>query len=228
MKKSLIVSLVLGVLMMSAGGFTKVLTPTVKLADQNVKIELVNMIPTSFGDWQPDTATVPLQADPEVQRRLDKLYNQTLSRTYVNKRGQRIMLSIAYGADQSDSVAMHKPEVCYAAQGFEIKNVVASELLTSVGNLPITRLLAVHGARTEPITYWITVGDKAIRPGLSQKVEQIRHGLSGKIPDGMLVRVSSIDANEAAAYGLQAGFIQDLLASISDTSRAKLVGTYGS
>ena len=53
---------------------------------------------------------------------INKIYNQTLTRTYINPRGDRIMLSIAYGRDQSDALQMHKPELCYPAQGFRLLN----------------------------------------------------------------------------------------------------------
>ena len=120
MRKSVIISIFLGILMVSSGALTKALTPTKKIADQQEKIDLEIMIPTRFGDWRIDKSIIPLQVDAETQAMLDKIYNQTLSRTYVNSLGERIMLSVAYGGDQSDNLAVHKPEVCYYAQGFEV------------------------------------------------------------------------------------------------------------
>jgi len=51
---------------------------------------------------------VPLIANPEQEAQINKIYNQTLTRTYVNPTGERIMLSIAYGGDQTDNMAVHK------------------------------------------------------------------------------------------------------------------------
>lgn len=227
MKKSLTISIILGVMMVSSGALTVALTPTNKIADLQEKIDLEIMIPVRFGDWKIDESIMPLQVDAETQDMLDKIYNQTLSRTYVNSLGERVMLSVAYGGDQSDNLAVHKPEVCYYAQGFEIMKTYADELLTQYGKLPIKRLMAVKGNRNEPITYWVTVGNKAVLPGIEEKIQQLKYGLTGNVPDGMLVRVSSIDSDRDKAYQLQTIFIQDLLLTVDVNKRTRLIGTFG-
>lgn len=226
MRKSLITSITMGILMVSSGALTMALTPTIRIADQQEKVNLEIMIPEKFGDWQIDKSIVPLQVDAETQTKLDKMYNQTLARTYINSQNERIMLSIAYGGDQSDNLAVHKPEVCYYAQGFEIMKTLSDELLTQYGKLPIKRLLAVKGNRNEPITYWVTVGNKAVLPGLDQKLQQLRYGLTGNVPDGILVRVSSIDTDNANAYQLQAIFVRDLLSAVDGKERVRLIGIF--
>ncbi len=227
MKKPFIASFTLGILMISTAALTTVVTPTNKIADQREMINLETLIPSSFNDWGIDKSIIPLQVDPNTQAQLDKLYNQTLARTYVNSQGVRVMLSIAYGGDQSDQMELHKPEVCYLAQGFAIKKNIAGELSTQFGNLPSRRLLAVRGNRSEPITYWVTVGDKAVLSGINQKLQQIRYGLSGNVPDGMLVRVSTIGIDEDQSYQLHEVFIQDMLSAIDGKERTRLVGTFG-
>lgn len=84
--------------------------------------------------------------------------------------------------------------------------------------------MAVRGNRTEPITYWVTVGDKAVLSGIDQKLQQIRYGLSGNVPDGMLVRVSTLGIDEDQAYKLQEAFVRDMLAVVSVNERNRLVG----
>ena len=112
--------LVIGACMFAAAGMALALKPTTKIADAGPEVDLEVLIPKAFGDWKIDTTIAPLIANPEQQAVIEKIYNQTLTRTYVNSRNERIMLSIAYGGDQSDSMAVHKPEVCYPAQGFQI------------------------------------------------------------------------------------------------------------
>lgn len=217
----------LGVLMIVSAALTMALTPTKKIADQQDRFDLEVMVPVKFGNWKIDDSIIPLQVDADTQAKLDKIYNQTLSRTYVNSYGERIMLSIAYGGDQSDNLAVHKPEVCYYAQGFEIMKIYADELLTQYGKFPIKRLMAVKGNRNEPITYWVTIGNKAVLPGIEEKLQQLRYGLTGDVPDGMLVRVSTIDTNKEKAYQLQDIFIQDLLSTVADRERTRLIGSFG-
>ena len=58
--------------------------------------------------------------------------------------------------------------------------------------------------------------------GLDKRLAEIRHGLRGEIVDGMLVRVSSINIDTAAAFALQDQFIRDLLASLTPAARHRL------
>jgi len=85
-----------GLSMLAAAGLAIAITPTSKIADQGPKTDLETMIPRQFGEWKMDETIVPLLADPKQTALLNKIYNQTLSRTYINTAGQRIMLSIAY------------------------------------------------------------------------------------------------------------------------------------
>ncbi|MEO8038328.1 MAG: exosortase-associated protein EpsI, B-type, partial [Betaproteobacteria bacterium] len=174
-----------------------------------------------------DESIVPVQAAPDTRAALARIYSQTLARTYINSKGDRVMLSVAYGGDQSDAMQVHKPEICYPAQGFSVVSILTTYLATQFGQLPVKRLVAVHGARVEPITYWITVGDRVARTGWEQKIAQLRYGLTGKIPDGLLFRVSSIDRDEARAYEIQSEFVRSVLSSLTASDRARLVGTFG-
>lgn len=201
--------------------------PTHKLAAERARIDLDAIVPRSFGDWRVDTSILPVQPGADLRASLNKIYSQTVSRTYVNSRGQRIMLSIAYGDDQSDALQVHKPEICYAAQGFQVFKEALGQIKTDYGELPVKRLLAVRGNRMEPITYWITVGDYAIQVGFQQKLAQLKYGVTGQIPDGMLVRASSIDRNEGQAYRLQADFLRQMLAAVSDKNRVRVAGRLG-
>lgn len=225
MNRRLAASAVLGVAMAATSALTGALTPKVKLADGARRFSLEQMIPASFAGWTVDATIVPLKPDPERQTMLEKLYDQTLSRTYVDRGGQRVMLSIAYGGDQSKALQLHLPEVCYVAQGFQMLKAGDGVLPTRFGRLPVKRLVARQNARNEPITYWITIGDKAVMSGIEQKLQRLAYGLSGKIPDGMLVRVSTIQADAGAAWRVQDRFVAQMLEALSAQDRARLLGS---
>lgn len=188
-------------------------------------LDLKTMIPERFGDWAPDPAAARVVASPQVEAGLARVYQETLSRTYVNGKGERVMLSIAYTGDIDQQMDMHRPEFCYPAQGFDIvvKNFDAKIQASGV-DLSVKRLVARAGPRTEPITYWITVGDTAAAQGWKRKLTLLRYGLTGKIPDGMLVRVSNISRDAEAAFAEQARFIDQLVASVPDGTRRRLIG----
>jgi len=216
-----------GLVMLIAAGIALALTPTRKMADQVSPVALDKMIPRDFGEWRIDPSILPVSVSPDVQARLDKIYNQTLSRTYVNFRGERIMLSIAYGGDQSDAMRAHRPEVCYAAQGFQVSAMLASVMDIASSQMPVMRMVASQGSRNEPITYWMTVGDRVVVTGLQQKLAQIRYGLTGTIPDGLLIRVSSIGRDAPGAYRLQDDFTRSLLSALSPDARTRVIGVSG-
>ncbi|MBI3479749.1 MAG: EpsI family protein [Nitrosomonadales bacterium] len=222
-KQAVLIGLLLIVVAISAA----YLKPTKKLADSMPAVNLEKMIPAQFGEWYTDPVVLEPIISPDRKILLSKLYAQTLNRSYLDGHGTRIMLSIAYGGDQSDEMQVHRPELCYTAQGFQVERDRLDNLPTKFGSLPIKRLFAVQGLRAEPITYWITVGDKAVvLKGMEQKLAQLRYGLTGKVPDGMLVRVSSISADDQDAYRIQDDFVREMLAAMSKEDRARIAGRF--
>jgi hypothetical protein len=99
-KRSIVISVVLCVLMVSSVAFTKVLTPTEKLSAQRPALDLNAVIPSKLNGWEEDRTLMNAVVNPQTEEALKKIYAQTLSRTYVDRNGNRIMLSIAYGSDQ--------------------------------------------------------------------------------------------------------------------------------
>lgn len=210
--------------MLGAAGLALALKPTHKVADRGAKVDLETLIPKQFSGWKIDDTIVPLVPNPEQEAMINKIYNQTLSRTYVNSRDERIMLSIAYGGDQSDSMAVHKPEVCYPAQGFQILKNTTGTFSTGSGQIPVRRLVATQGERIEPITYWTTVGDTVAIDGIKWKFNQLKYGLTGQIPDGLLFRISSIQSDDSAAYRIQDDFLRALLGALTPEGRKRIIG----
>lgn len=210
----------------TAAGLALLLTPTQKLAAQRSPGDLESLIPRQFGAWREDQSIRPLMVNPAAQATIAKYYQQTLARIYVDGRGMRVMLSIAYGGDQSDTLRVHRPETCYAVQGFQISRRHDTVLRVAQRQVPARRLIAVRGERVEPITYWITTGDRVVISGLQQKLAQMRYSLSGRIPDGLLMRVSSIGNDADAAYRLQQEFLDALLSALSEPALARLLGVH--
>ena len=213
-------------LMVAAAVAGEWLRPTYRLAEHKPPIALEKQVPESFGEWRIDRSIVPVVPDPGLQAMLDTLYSQTLARTYVNPRGQRMMLSIAYGSDQgNEATAVHRPEFCYSAQGFRIDKVGTAEMRIGRTLVPSQRLLGQLGQRSEPITYWVTLDEAATLPGFGRKLQQIRYGLQGQIPDGMLVRVSSISNATEEAFAMQQRFLEQLYAAVPAAVRSRYFGS---
>jgi EpsI family protein len=220
-------ALLVALLMVAGAAAAVVGRPSRHMADQVGMPNLEAMFPKQFGGWRVDSSMPVILPAPDVQALLDKIYNQVLSRTYVNAEGQRIMLSVAYGGDQSDGTSAHRPEVCYPAQGFAITANQASTLALGSGALPVRKLMSALGARQEPITYWVVVGGDIVTTGIGQKLAQMRYGLRGVIADGMLVRVSSIDSDMARGHAAQARFVAELAAQMEPAAAARVFGRRG-
>ena len=106
-RKQAIVNGVMLAAMLMASGLAVALRPDHKVAEQGPPVDLEAMLPKQFGDWRIDDKVVFQQVSPETTAALNKIYNQLLTRTYVNSQGYRIMLSVPYGANQSDGLAAH-------------------------------------------------------------------------------------------------------------------------
>lgn len=225
MKKPLISALVAAVLMASAAAVATAMTPTKRIVDVLPKLNLEAAIPEQFGDWKLDTRAMGGVVNPQQTELLNQLYSQILTRTYYNSQGYRIMLSIAYGEDQRDGNQLHYPEVCYPAQGFQVTSNRRGIIDTSLGTIPVKRLESnLSQNRFEPITYWTTVGSEALTGGSAKKIAEMRYGLKGEVPDGLLFRVSSIDRDSTAAFTIQEQFVEALVAVIDPTVRPRIAG----
>lgn len=218
------ISFVLAALMGVASVGAVVVRPDTKAADLGPGVVLEQLVPGHFGDWREQQQAQAQVVNPQTKELLDKLYSQILSRTYVNADGYRIMLSLAYGSDQRGDLQAHKPEVCYPAQGFTLKANHAGTLTTPFGGIPVRRLDTFLGARQEPVTYWFTLGDRVVGGTLYKRLVEMRYGLTGQIPDGLLFRVSSIDPEPARAYREHEQFVNQMLQSISPADRRRLSG----
>ena len=208
----------------SAAVLAGVAKPRNKLADILPPLDLDAAFPGRFGSWHIDERMPVVLPAPDMQAQLDRIYNKVISRTYVDGSGQRMMLSVAYGGDQSDGMRIHLPEVCYPAQGFQVVSRKMGSVAVGQRQMPVVRLVTRLSGRVEPITYWITVGDAVVPTRTDQKLVQIEYGLRGLIPDGMLVRISSIDQDVPGAFVRQAGFIADLAQAMPNDLRPRVLG----
>ena len=220
------VSIVLAGLMACAAVAGMVARPSARPSGEAPKYVLEQIVPARFGGWQEMRHPTAQVVNPQTQQLLDKLYSQLLTRTYVNRDGYRIMVSLAYGDDQRGGLQAHMPEVCYPAQGFKVLTQARQDLVTPYGSIPAQRLSTSLSSRQEPVTYWFNFGDRALQGGsrFERRLIELRFGLTGQVPDGLLFRVSSIDGDTARAWRMHDEFVRDLLAALPAQDRTRLSG----
>lgn len=217
-----LISIALGLAMLAAPAMAFFMAP--KPIPKTEQPNLEKLIPREFAGWRIDPSITPVLPSPDQEAKLAETYDQMVNRTYVNSLGIRMMISIAYGSRQDQKLKAHRQEVCYSSQGFQIKTIRHKSEKVAGVDIALTQMFAVSGQREEPVTYWFTVGNQVVQTHLQRLMAQLQYGLAGTIPDGVLVRVSSLQHDYELAYGDHIEFINTLLASMPPEAQQRLVG----
>ena len=217
--------LIIGGACLATAATAEVMRPhrRVSLLAEGQKLE--DAIPRSFGQWEmrDSEGVVAPQSEDSLAA---KLYNQTVTRMFAAPDGSVLMLLIAYGNTQSDTLQLHRPEVCYPAFGFEVTQSRPAALPLAAGvSLPGRDLVAVAPGREERISYWTRVGEYLPVDNSEQRRMRFRTALAGIIPDGVLVRISNVQPEAAAGFAMNARFAADLIRAVPTPYRPALVTT---
>lgn len=225
-KNNLFPAILAACLMTFAAWFGDWAQPDTLMATISPREPLEASLPNQVGDWRVDKAQATVPLPPDVAAQVAKIYTEVADRVYVNSKGERIMLTIAYGKDQSDGFKVHRPEVCYAAQGFKVSD--PEDGVMSVGGvvLSVKHVQTSLHARFEPVTYWMVIGDQVVNTPLKHKFAQIRYALDGIVADGLLIRISSLSQDPQAAYRLQEGFLQEWMPRVPAAQRSRFFGRF--
>ncbi len=209
------------ILILATAVLSQVLIPRQLMARATTAPSLESVVPRQFGTWTVVPEISPVRPiDPEAYFQADPLsvknYSQEVARGYSDGHGNIVMLLVAYGPVQNYRLKAHRPEICYTANGFRVSGKTEATVLfrDSAPPIRVARLIAERESRYEPITYWIRVGNDIANGVVDHQLSRLRYGLKGLIPDGALIRISTIGLPEEASFNLQDKFIQDLLAAI--------------
>ncbi len=214
--------------------FAFALAPRALNAPATAPGDLGELIPTHFGQWTFDPGIVLVTPSPEKRAgdleapaNLFGIYSQVLGRGYRSANGDVVMLMVAYGPAQGGQLQAHRPELCYVASGFRITDKTDAEVgyRDGTSRIRITRLTAVKGARLEPVSYWMRVGDTLTHGIVDRQIVRLKFGLRGIIPDGALIRTSTVGLPPDASFRLQDRFIRDLLAAVPASNLPFFTGT---
>jgi EpsI family protein len=219
-RRSLLIGSALGVF----AGAAKWLQPKLLFGTHRPAFTLEQAVPKQFGPWIADSDLSNTVTDPVTSEKLRSIYTALLTRTYRDKQGNAIMLSLAYVLNHSDAGSVHYPNVCYPAQGFEILSQARGQIKLGTLELPMHRMEARQGSRHEPVSYWIVVGEDVTTTPNEAKLAQLRLTAKNFIADGMLVRVSTILKDTQQAWLLENKFISDLYAALGPEARLRLFG----
>ncbi len=188
--------------------------------------KLTDAVPLQFGSWSAENTDGLVQPKTEGELAAT-LYSEMVGRIYHNVAdGSAIMMLIAYGDTQSDLLQLHRPESCYPAVGFNLVSSRAYGLrLPGGGTLPVRRVVARTSERQENIVYWARLGEYLPASAGEQRQVRLQTAMAGFVPDGALVRFSTVGENAPAAFAEIDRFIPELLSSVPVDKRRALIGT---
>jgi len=216
--------LLLGLPLIAAAGGALALTPrnTLNLLGDG---ELEKLVPLKIGTWSVTPSNAVILPEATEGSLADTLYDQTVSRLYLSQTDLPIMMVIAYGSTQSDQLQLHRPEVCYAAVGFEIGASSRVEVPVAPPMvLPVRELVATSNERTEPILYWTRIGDYLPASGTEQRMMKLRTGFAGYVADGVLVRLSTVADPTPETFATLRRFADSMLHATKPAGLPALVG----
>ncbi len=217
-------SLLIGILAVLASAVAYSLRPSLLMADAYPRMPLALEMPTVLQRWQKVSNDIAV-VDPTQEAVLEYLYAETFAATYRDHNNHLVMLSVAYGRDQSDGHEVHKPDLCYPAQGFSILESTPVNLKIGADySISAKYLKTVKGDRPEPLLYWTTVGNRTYQGKLEKKRIGFEYALKNLIPDGLVVRVSTIENDEEEAKRFMNDFVSDWYAGASEASRQRFFG----
>lgn len=188
------------------------------------KTKLGALIPVAIGPWRYINADGVVVARAEEDIPTDG-YDQLVTRTYEAPGRPSVMLLLAYGSTQGGSLQLHRPETCYPGQGFLLSEFDDLDLrFAGVGPVHTRRFTARRDDRIERLIYWTRIGADFPRNTAQEYRAILARVLAGVVPDGILVRMSTIGSNLRESDGALVEFASAMVAALSQGGRHILLG----
>jgi EpsI family protein len=211
--------LLLGLLFCSAAGAAAWRKPT-RHVDYLGSGKLEDIIPKTIGPWK-FAAASGLVVPPEDQ--LERAtYSQTLTRVYSDGDND-IMLLLAQSGSETGILQIHRPETCYTASGYHISPVTPHPVSVGSAVIRANSMDATAAGYTEHVLYWTRIGDDMPASWREQRIAVAEQNLRGVLPDAILVRISIVNSDSAAAWRTIDAFTRALIMSVRPERRNVLI-----
>jgi EpsI family protein len=195
-----------------------------RMLDKSAKLE--DMIPRKIAGWEFE-GKGGLVLPPEDTLR-DRIYNHLLTRYYASAFDVPVMLLIAYSGQQDGMLQVHRPEVCYPAGGYNLLENHIEPLDAGGGLIVPTHYISARStSRYEQLIYWTRIGNAFPERWWQQHVAVAEENLKGRVPDGVLVRMSTAAPSDKDAIAVLTRFAHALFAQLSPQARRVLFGDAG-
>jgi EpsI family protein len=195
-----------------------------RVADMSIgKDQLDKVVPLTIGNWRYASASGLVLPPPDQLEQL--LYDQQVTREYEASDSLPVMLLMAYGSSQSGMMQVHRPEICYPSGGFKLSRTEFLQMPAGGGDtIPCRFFTATSDTRVEHVLYWTRIGPMLPTSWTQQRIAVMRSNLSGRIPDGLLVRVSTVTQDRDQALAVLQKFTPEMLTAAGARGRRLLIG----
>lgn len=181
------------------------------------------LLPTAIAGWTFTTREGVIQTPEETPI---EGYDQLVTRVYAGAALPTVMLLIAYGSTQGGSLQLHRPETCYPGEGFSIRNKANLDLrLDGADPIAAQTFTAVRDERVEHLLYWTRISDVFPRTTGEEYLGIIRRVIHGIVPDGVLVRLSTIGTDGPSDLAALDRFAAAMVTHAPDALRQILIGS---
>lgn len=179
--------------------------------------DLSAMMPEDFAAWrriEVSQAVLPPEAELGPGEAV-------VFRAYKDELGRVVTLVAAYGPPLGDSVRLHRPEICYVSQGFEILG--RSERMVALRDraVAVVELQTQSPSRREAVSYWLREG-RGFTVSSSDNALRRLKGAAAPV-DSALIRISSA-GGAPENFNIHLQFMRDFTAALSEEAAALFIG----
>lgn len=183
---------------------------------------LAQAAPDRIGAWQ--SVTLPDFVLPVATSLENAIYDAQVMKGYRNAGGKSLYCLMAYGSIQDYSLQLHRPEVCYPSSGFTITSLTDIAITLAGRTIPARIMVAQRGNRRETVLFWTRVADAFPRSQWEVRLQIFKGFFSGRLSDGIIVRLSTTEFEGEAAIAQLRQFATDAAARMPPGAASLLFG----
>lgn len=214
--------LLVGSLLLAITAASELMKPT-RQFDRLSHGELDAAIPLTVGEYRfVSSSGLVLPPRDELS---EKLYDQVLTRAYSAPGRLPVFALLAYGSVQNLSLELHRPDECYPQQGFTITRPAPLLLALDRYRIPASMLTARRASGyVEQVLFWSRIGTQFPADRTDQSLLVAAENFAGRMPDGLLVRLSVPTADRQRGLAAARGFLADLEQGLPPLGRRIVFG----
>lgn len=211
-----------GGIILAATAASQTLRPT-RIFDRLTREELSGAIPKVVGPYRfSSTSGLILPPRDELS---EKLYDQVLTRVYEAPDAIPVLALFAYGSVQNLSLELHRPDECYPQQGFVITDPKTISVQLGRHDIPASFLTATRkDGYVEQVLFWSRIGQTFPADRVAQSLVVARENFSGRMPDGLLARISVPTRSPEHGLQIARSFLQQLVNALAPVGQRIVLG----